>query len=190
MRVVSRNELHEGGVPECSIDGVQSNVLPDRRRCIDNFFDRFNFSSVPLQMGTNLITVTVVDSQGATGSDTVIITRINTTECDIGVTTSVSVDPVSTKERFVYSVVARNNGNAPCDGVTVIDKLPKGVSDIVPLTFVSVGRCKVGGRTVTCGFGTIEPGDSVQVSIQVDAPTTVGPITNQAKAEQTAPTSR
>jgi uncharacterized repeat protein (TIGR01451 family) len=83
-----------------------------------------------------------------------------------------------TGRTMTYTVNVTNNGPGTATGVILTDTLPASV------TFVSAsatqGTCS-GTATVTCLLGTIGPGNTVTVTIQVK-PTMAGLITNTATA--------
>jgi uncharacterized repeat protein (TIGR01451 family) len=83
-----------------------------------------------------------------------------------------------TGRTMTYTVNVTNNGPDPATGVILTDTLPGSVS-FVSAT-VSQGSCS-GTATITCLLGTINPGNTVTVTIQV-TPRQAGTITNTATA--------
>lgn len=99
---------------------------------------------------------------------------------DLELTKTVSVEAAVVGEPFFYFLTVLNNGPDPATGVTIVDPLPAEVDFIsasVTQGFTSVEN----GTTVTAEIGTLEPGTSATLSIEVVA-TTQGLITNTATA--------
>jgi len=103
----------------------------------------------------------------------------------MGIAKTDSSGPVRTRERFTYNLTIRNNGGTQCVVVEVTDELPQGVTNIKPFAFAFLGYT-LKGPTVTCGFGTMKPGDNGSITIDVGAPITSGTITNQARVSTTS----
>ncbi|MGD9736438.1 MAG: hypothetical protein AB7V58_12680 [Solirubrobacterales bacterium] len=86
-----------------------------------------------------------------------------TAQADLDVDISDSPDPVSLNAPLSYAIRVTNWGPNPADGVTVVDKLPRGY--LPSGATVSEGSCKVTGATVTCKLGTIGVGTAATVPV-------------------------
>ncbi|MBM3225671.1 MAG: DUF11 domain-containing protein, partial [Candidatus Tectomicrobia bacterium] len=123
-------------------------------------------------------TVTSASSDPETANNTVTTTATVVPPvvglADLTVTVEDAPDPVSAGSSLVYTIVVTNDGPNRATGVTLIDRLPAGVTLVsaVPTT----GNC-LGTSTVTCALGPLENGASVAVVITV-IPDTPGTITN------------
>jgi uncharacterized repeat protein (TIGR01451 family) len=96
---------------------------------------------------------------------------------DLAVTKTDSPDPVYVGSALTYDINMKNNGSATAGGVAVADNLPEGVA--FDSATASRGSCTQSGQVVTCGLGTLGPGDSANVQINV-TPQAGGTITNVA----------
>ncbi|MEA2569005.1 MAG: hypothetical protein QOI24_1006 [Acidobacteriota bacterium] len=82
-----------------------------------------------------------------------------------------------------FTIVVTNNGPGTATGVTVTDILPAGT------TFTSAGASQgscSGTTTVTCNVGTLNNGASATITIVVQAPPTLGPVSNTATVTTTS----
>lgn len=81
---------------------------------------------------------------------------------DLAIVKGDDVDPVLPGDNLIYSVDYINNGPSIATTVEIIDVLPADVS------FVSASAgCSEGSGVVTCDIGTVAPGASGQVVIEV-----------------------
>jgi uncharacterized repeat protein (TIGR01451 family) len=104
---------------------------------------------------------------------------------DLSIAKSDSPDPVSVGSILIYTIQVQNFGPDAASGVTVTDRLPKGV-DFVSATTPS-GLCAQRDRKVTCNLGTlgaptIAYGPPPTVTISV-IPRKVGTIENTASVK-------
>jgi len=104
---------------------------------------------------------------------------------DLRITKSDSPDPVGVGSTLTYTIGVENLGPSAATGVTVVDRLPKGV-DLVSAT-ASSGLCTSKGRKVTCVLGAIgtpgiDYGGPATATIAV-IPRQVGTITNTATVD-------
>lgn len=127
---------------------------------------------------------------GSPGSAPVLTINYTTTvpgEANIGVTKTDSSDPVPVDTNFSYTLTVNNAGPLDATGVTLTDTLPGA------LTFISVfttqGGCVEASNTVSCAFGTITAGSSVDVTIFVRSPSTSQTVVNNALIAATSPDS-
>ena len=95
---------------------------------------------------------------------------------DLGVSQSVSPDPVILGADLTFTLTVTNRGPSDATGVILTDTLPAGVGFVSaepgpPICNESVG-------TVTCTLGGIPAGSSVTVTIVVVAPSSQGQLTN------------
>jgi uncharacterized repeat protein (TIGR01451 family) len=100
--------------------------------------------------------------------------------CDMGITMGASPNPVNANGRLTYTLEVRNHGTGPCQGVRIIGTPPPGATNIM------APGCHISGNTVTCNLGTVAAGSSATLTISVNAPTTTGTITSQARVEATS----
>ena len=95
---------------------------------------------------------------------------------DLAVTLTASPDPVNGGGQITYQAIVTNIGAVTVTNVALSDVLPSGVS------FVSAsspaGSCQNQGGTITCSLGTLASGQSVPVTIRLQA-TAAGMITNK-----------
>ncbi len=104
---------------------------------------------------------------------------------DLRITKTDSPDPVGVGSTLTYTIQVQNLGPEAATGVTVTDKLPKGV-DFLSATATS-GQCARKGTKVTCDLGglgapTIDYGSSPTVTVSV-IPRQVGTISNTASVK-------
>ena len=102
-----------------------------------------------------------------------------TAEADLAIQKLDEPDPVEINRDLTYTLRVTNNGPEEARGVQVVDQLPQGVQ------FVSAsgpGACvgpDSGAANVTCDFGSIPNGASVDAKVVV-RPTGFGKLTNTA----------
>jgi uncharacterized repeat protein (TIGR01451 family) len=123
---------------------------------------------------TSLATNLLPDDTNSSGDAFV---RDNTPPAfDLAVRKSDSADPTPIGRPLRYTIAVRNNGSAAMPAVRLTDTLP---SSVLLLSFsASQGACTdAPGAVVTCELGTLEPGATATVTIDV-RPTRKGTITN------------
>ncbi len=154
-------------------------------------------ATAPSACGTITNTAHVSSDQDVEGADSNEVS-VDVTGCapDLTITKSASTGSVGPGDSFTWRVTVVNGGNAAADDVVVTDDLPDsltGVSasyDIDPGSG-SDGDCSVGaGNVVTCNVGTLAASDgqangddTVQVTIDVTAPDSCGPLDNTAQVQ-------
>jgi uncharacterized repeat protein (TIGR01451 family) len=104
---------------------------------------------------------------------------------DLRITKTDSPDPVNVGAALAYTIQVQNLGPDAASGVTVTDRLPKGV-DFVSAS-ATVGQCTHQGKKVTCDLGelrapTIDYGSPPTVTLSV-IPRRVGTIGNTASVK-------
>lgn len=104
---------------------------------------------------------------------------------DLRIAKSDSPDPVVVGSALTYAIRVENLGPDVATGVTVTDRLPKGVDLVSAVS--SVGQCGFKGRKVTCELGalgapTIDYGGPVTVTVAV-VPRQPGTISNTASVK-------
>jgi RHS repeat-associated protein/uncharacterized repeat protein (TIGR01451 family) len=98
-----------------------------------------------------------------------------TPSVDLGITKTVTPNPVPAGGSLTYTITATNNGPDPATGVVITDTLPAAV------TFVSASSgCTVSGTTVACGIGNLASGQQAARTITATAPASAGSVTNSA----------
>ena len=109
-------------------------------------------------------------------------------EIDLGVKKRASSNRVEAGTPLTYTLTVRNAGPATATEVRLIDALPPEVSLVGFDT--SQGDCSEAGSenslavSLTCHLGTLEKGDTVTVSLEVEvSPLTVGRLVNFAAVE-------
>jgi uncharacterized repeat protein (TIGR01451 family) len=107
-------------------------------------------------------------------------------EHDLSVVVTDSLDPVAPASRLTYGITGREAGPAAAFAVFLEDSLPSEV------TFVratpSRGSCTHDGSAfggeVTCDVGPMAPGDTVDLTLEVQvAPGATGPLLNAVRIE-------
>ncbi|WP_354700988.1 hypothetical protein DSM112329_01283 [Paraconexibacter sp. AEG42_29] len=109
----------------------------------------------------NTATVTGTSIDPNPGNNTSTVTTPVGANADVSIVKTVdNATPIS-GDTIVYTLVARNNGNEPANGVVVKDTLPAGV------TFQSVTgpNCTQAAGVVTCNVGTLAPGATATIKI-------------------------
>ncbi|MEZ4696711.1 MAG: hypothetical protein R2832_09885 [Rhodothermales bacterium] len=103
--------------------------------------------------------------------------QIATPVADVSIDKSASRNPAVVEEPLTYTLTVTNGGPDEASGVEVTDAL----SSLVQLsTFqTSQGSCVASGQTVACSLGSIVPGGSATVEIQV-FPNSAGDLVNTA----------
>lgn len=107
-------------------------------------------------------------------------------KADLAVRLEDERDPARVGRPLPYEILVKNLDEGDATGVTLVDRLPSGV------TFVSArvrrGTCADSGGVVTCSLGSLAEGKRVEVEIVV-TPTAPGHITNTVEvfANETDP---
>jgi uncharacterized repeat protein (TIGR01451 family) len=93
-------------------------------------------------------------------------------------------EPVSAGSTLGYFVDVINNGPSDAPAVTVTAGLPPGTTFIDAVARNALGQTIIGAcvesSSVVCDMGTVEAGGTVEVDVNVTAPTTAGVVTNTA----------
>jgi len=84
-------------------------------------------------------------------------------------------DPVEPGGSLAYTFFVYNGGPSTASGVTLTDTIPGTTTFVSSST--TIGSCS-GTTTVTCNLGTLTPGQTATVTINVTAPLAGGPIAN------------
>ncbi len=97
---------------------------------------------------------------------------------------SASTRSVNAGDGFTYTIEVANDGNATATNVHVTDSMPAGVS-IDSATFTGgskgPGTCDVSGQDIDCDLGSLAPGGSATVTIEVTTTERACPsVTNDA----------
>ncbi|GAB4579344.1 MAG: hypothetical protein Fur0022_20820 [Anaerolineales bacterium] len=91
---------------------------------------------------------------------------------DLAITMTDNPDPVGNGLPITYTLQITNHGPSDATGVTLVDNIPFGFTDLE--TELSQGTCDDGPTILTCELGTIPSGGSVTVSIHLISPTEYG----------------
>jgi uncharacterized repeat protein (TIGR01451 family) len=92
---------------------------------------------------------------------------------DLTITKTDSPDPICAGRQLTYTIKVTNNGDETAHGVQVTDDLPPGAQ------LVSASPSQGSCNGTTCNLGSIDPGDTVTVTIRV-TPNQAGTNTNTA----------
>ncbi len=128
-------------------------------------------ATAPTTCGTIVNTAHVSSDQDPQGSDSNRVS-VDVTGCVPGLNVSKS-GPASVVQggTVEYHVSVSNTGNAASDPVTVTDTVPlSGVQASFSLNGGQAQPCNVSGSSVSCDLGSLQPGDSVDVTITGTAP--------------------
>jgi uncharacterized repeat protein (TIGR01451 family) len=99
-------------------------------------------------------------------------------DADLGIAMTATPDPIQVGSVLTYTMTVTNPSSSEAPNVVVTDSLPLGPSFISATA--SQGSC-VGTTIVTCDLGSLSPGASATVQIDV-TPQTKGSLTNEASA--------
>ncbi len=103
---------------------------------------------------------------------------------DLAIAQTDSPDPVLAGQRLTYDIRVRNDGPATANGVTVLEELDASVRFVSAAP--SRGTCGHAAGVVRCDVGTLPPGGTAAVTVQV-TPTQQGTIAARATAQATEP---
>ncbi len=78
---------------------------------------------------------------------------------------------------ITYAIVVTNDGPAAAANAVVTDALPGTVAYVSVVS--TQGTCS-GGKTITCNFGTLAPGQSATVTLKVNRTNTKVAVVNTA----------
>jgi uncharacterized repeat protein (TIGR01451 family) len=108
-------------------------------------------------------------------------------EVDLAITKVDTPDPAVVGQPLTYTITVSNVGLAPATGVLVTDELP---DNVVPVShsITPSGACNRNGRTITCAVGTLLPGASSVITLEV-IPTEAGSLHNTATVRANEPDS-
>jgi uncharacterized repeat protein (TIGR01451 family)/fimbrial isopeptide formation D2 family protein len=102
---------------------------------------------------------------------------VRRTDLELEKTGDAVVDP---GDPVGYTLTVTNHGPDASTGSTVTDTLPNGLTNIQSTT----PGCTVQGQTVTCDIGSLASGDSTDIEITADAPSTPSTcVDNEASVE-------
>ena len=96
---------------------------------------------------------------------------------DVQITLTDAPDPVDFGSDLHYTIDVKNIGELPATGVIVTDALPAG-STFVALD-ANAGIMCTGTTSITCNVGTLNPGDTGQITITIKPPA-ISPLSNTA----------
>jgi uncharacterized repeat protein (TIGR01451 family) len=121
-----------------------------------------------VQTTQNPIAITLGEAQAATGIN---IGSVVSADLKLAMTYSVN------NKAIIYAITVTNDGPAAADRAALTDALPEGVAYVSVIS--TQGTC-VGGKTVTCNFGTLASGSSATVTLKVNRTNTKIAIVNTA----------
>jgi uncharacterized repeat protein (TIGR01451 family) len=141
-------------------------------------------------VGTTTVTCTVADSRGNTATCNFTVTVVAI--ADVSLTMSASPSPVVTGNNLTYTLVVRNAGPQPAQGVVLTDPLPGGVgfaSAASSLAGSTLTTPKAGtAGTVTWNVGTLNSGQSATLTVVVKVNAKAGAtINNIASVSSSSP---
>jgi uncharacterized repeat protein (TIGR01451 family) len=126
--------------------------------------------------GARTLTATNPDNQVVTSAAIFTITGVSA-QANLGITKTVSQNPVQVGSNFSYTIIVTNLGPQFATSATVTDVLPGAV------TFVSAtpsqGTCTNSGGTLSCNLGPLASGAGATISVIATA-ITPGLVTNTA----------
>src|SRR5688572_20761310 len=115
-------------------------------------------------------------SGSLTHAQMIMLNVVSPTSADLSITKTASPNPGQVGIPLSYRLVATNNGPATATNVTVADALPSAVAFVS--SSATQGACS-GTTTVTCNLGSLAPGASAVVTINV-TPSAQGQLANTA----------
>lgn len=115
-----------------------------------------------------------------TASATTTINPAASTATDLQVTITDNPDPVSPGQALSYTITITNTGTNPAQGIVLTDTLSSGVAFLSVLGPSGSSSTQL-GNTITTSLGTLAPGASTTVTVQV-MPLVAGAIVNTATA--------
>jgi uncharacterized repeat protein (TIGR01451 family) len=138
--------------------------------------------------GSFTITATLSDDDSESDTRTTTVTL----QADVSVTMTATdtTEPINDGivccgDDIIYSIIVSNSGTSAATTVTLVDTLPLEVETPSPSNIVpSHGTCAApSGTNLTCTLGTLLPGDSATIKVQVTVKKgTKGDLTNHANA--------
>lgn len=168
--------------------GWNCSVIGNAVDCRRNTLSAGATASVDIQVQAPASAQSVVNTARATSVESRIPTtstaRVNVVPnsagtVDLRIDKRDSVDPVLVGAEFAYTLEVQNLGSTPASEVVVTDNLPAGLS-LIAATGAS-WTCG-GGSSINCTLGgTLAPGASSTIQVQVRAPTAAGSVTNTAQ---------
>jgi uncharacterized repeat protein (TIGR01451 family) len=121
----------------------------------------------PYSVGTQLVTLTVTDSQGATNGCTATVTVVPS--ADLLISKAVVSGTAKPGQSLVYTVTVQNLGACAATGVAVNDPVPAGTTFYAVTTTQGTTSAPPVGTvgTVTANFGTLASGASATMTLTV-----------------------
>lgn len=107
--------------------------------------------------------------------ESAVFARDDPPQADLVVTKSDDIDPVKQGQELTYTVTVTNNGPDAAENVILTDTLPTSIS--FNFATLTQGSCAIGLPILQCEFGTLNPGDTVTLTVNV-TPNADGTITN------------
>lgn len=136
---------------------------------------------------TNVARATSTTSDPALGNNSAAVTTTVVRQADVAITKSATpASPVPGTD-VTYTLTATNDGASRAADVTVTDTLPSGMT--VRSARSDDATCTVTGSEVSCAVGTLDPGQSVPVTIVAGVPSAAGTatLTNVARVTSSTP---
>ena len=114
------------------------------------------------------------DPVGANNDDSVVV--VVTAQADLALTKTVAPTTADVGDALVYTIVVTTNGPSDATNVVVSDPIPTGI--LIDSATATQGACTIAGG-LSCAIGTMEPGDSVTITVDATA-TASGTLVNTA----------
>jgi uncharacterized repeat protein (TIGR01451 family) len=183
--------IYNGSSPagDCTVDSIVGGVTIVS--CTMRDLPEGDLTSVQLNVTAPGITgqITNTVTVDATGISAPVIANENTDVVDAASDLEVILfdhdpEPVSAGSTLGYFVDVINNGPSDATAVTVTVGLPSGTTFIDAVARNALGQTIIGAcvesSSIVCDMGTVEAGGTVEVDVNVTAPTTAGIVTNTA----------
>jgi uncharacterized repeat protein (TIGR01451 family) len=135
-------------------------------------------TATPGQAGATHVGFAVSEPGGATARFDDFRVTVAAPAPDVSVDVVTDAAVVDAGAPLSWTVVVRNDGNAPAPGAEVRGQLPAGVA--TPTVTGTAGPCESSGGSWRCTIAALEPGATSDVTVAGHAPAEPGPVTLEA----------